>query len=169
MEELLDLLEQAFARAESLDGQHHKSRTVKLHLQRAVAELDTAKALELRGRLASGGRQVASGAVVNTTGAGVQGRFNTVPPAQIFIDPNLSAAVPAQPAAPTDEEADALLVLYNKIIKQSPNQVVSLYTEGGIENMIKVLNGEEQTGKKANQKAAYLQQLIKDYLGVKAE
>lgn len=166
---LVGLLEQSFESASQL--QHHKARTVQMHLQRAVAELDPNKALELRGRLASGGREVESAAVVKTTGS-AQGRFNTVPPQQIFADPTKAAGsttATAQPAAPTEQqvgEEDALRELYAKIVKMTPSQVIQTYNEGGVIGMIKTLGGDHTQAKKPNQKAAYLQQIIKEKLRI---
>lgn len=165
---LVGLLEQSFDSASQL--QHHKARTVQMHLQRAVAELDPNKALELRGRLASGSREVESAAVVKTTGS-AQGRFNTVPPQQIFADPKKAAGTTtatAQPAALTDnpEKEDNLRGLYEKIVKMSPNQVIQTYNEGGVVGMIKALDGDPEAAKKPNQKAAYLQSLIRKHLNI---
>jgi len=162
---LVGLLEQSFESASQL--QHHKARTVQMHLQRAVAELDPNKALELRGRLASGSREVESAAVVKTTGS-AQGRFNTVPPQQIFADPKRAAGTTtatAQPAAPTEKE-DNLRGLYEKIVKMSPNQIIQTYNEGGVVGMIKALDGDPEAAKKPNQKAAYLQSLIRKHLNI---
>lgn len=167
MDELISLLSQAFDAAHNLEGSSHKARAVKLHLQRAMAELDTTKALELRGRLAKGDRGGdIEGTVQNQPSAT---RFNRTPPEQpVFADPTLAAGSTtgtAQPAA-TDEQTDEVNELYRKIAKMSPNAVVAMYNEGGIVGMIKTLGGDPEQGKKANQKAAYLQQLIKDKLGI---
>lgn len=168
MDELISLLSQAFDAAHNLEGSSHKARTVKLHLQRAMAELDTTKALELRGRLAKGDRGGdIEGTVQNQPSAT---RFNRTPPSQaVFADPILAAGsttVTAQPAATEIEQQDEVNELYRKIVKMSPNAVVALYNEGGIIGMIKTLGGDPEQGKKPNQKAAYLQQLIKEKLGI---
>lgn len=170
MDELISLLEQSFEAAHQLEGSSHKARAVKLHLQRAMAELDTQKALAMRGRLAKGDRSIASeGTVQNQPSAT---RFSRTPPSQqVFADPSLAAGSTtgtAQPAA-NDEQTDEVNELYRKIIKMSPNVVVSTYNEGGIVGMIKTLGGDPEQGKKANQKAAYLQQLIREKLGTKNE
>jgi hypothetical protein len=166
---LVGLLEQAFDDASKL--QHHKARTVQLHLQRAVAELDPNKALVLRGKLASGGRDIESQAIVNTTGRA--SRFNTTPPKEaVFADPTKAAGsttATAQPAAPTEQqvgEEDALRELYTKIVKMTPSQVIQTYNEGGVIGMIKTLGGDHTQAKKPNQKAAYLQQIIKEKLRI---
>lgn len=170
MDELISLLEQSFEAAHQLEGSSHKARAVKLYLQRAMAEVDTDRALALRGRLAKGDRSGASeGTVQNQPSAT---RFSRVPPEQaVFADPILAAGSTtgtAQPAA-TDEQTDEVNELYKKIVKMSPNAVVALYHEGGIIGMIKTLGGDPEQGKKPNQKAAYLQQLIKEKLGIQDE
>ena len=169
MDELISLLEQSFEAAHNLEGSSHKARAVKLYLQRAMAEVDTEKALQLRGRLANGGRNISSAGTVQNQPAAT--RFNRVPPDQpVFADPILAAGsttVTAQPAA--TEQQDEVNELYKKIVKMNPNAVVALYNEGGISGMIKTLGGDPSTGKKPNQKAAYLQQLIKEKLGIADE
>lgn len=170
MDELISLLEQSFEAAHQLEGSSHKARAVKLYLQRAMAEIDTDRALAMRGRLAKGDRSGASeGTVQNQPSAT---RFNRTPPAQnIFADPISAAGSTtgtAQPAA-TDEQTDEVNELYRKIIKMSPNVVLSTYQEGGVIGMIKTLGGDHTQAKKPNQKAAYLQQLIKGKLGIKDE
>lgn len=171
MDELISLLEQAFEAAHSLEGSHHKARAVKLNLQRAMAELNTEKSLAMRGRLASGDRLPSDGGTVQNEPSAT--RFNRTPPAQqVFADPTLAAGsttVTAPPAATDTQAEDDLTELYRKIVKQSPNQVVALYNEGGIVGMIKTLGGDPEQGKKPNQKAAYLQQLIRDKLGIANE
>lgn len=170
MDELINLLEQAFEAAHQLEGSSHKARAVKLYLQRAMAEVDTDRALALRGRLAKGDRSGGSEGTVQNHASAT--RFNRTPPAQaIFADPILAAGSTtgtAQPAA-TDEQTDDVNELYRKIVKMSPNVVVSTYHEGGIIGMIKTLGGDPEQGKKPNQKAAYLQQLIKEKLGIQDE
>jgi len=170
MDELISLLEQSFEAAHNLEGSSHKARAVKLYLQRAMAEVNTEKALQMRGRLAKGDRSTASdGTVQNKTSAT---RFNRTPPSQpVFADPSLAAASTigtAQPAA-TEQEQDDVNELYRKIVKMSPNVVVTTYGEGGIIGMIKALDGDPEQGKKPNQKAAYLQQLIREKLGIANE
>lgn len=168
MEELITLLEQAFEAAHKLEGSSHKARSTKLHLQRAMSDWDTDKALAMRGRLAKGDRNVAGDGTVQNQPA--ETRFNRVPPTQaVFADPSLAAGsttVTAQPAATETEQQDEVNELYRKIVKMSPNAVVALYNEGGIIGMIKTLGGDPEQGKKPNQKAAYLQQLIKEKLGI---
>ena len=170
MDELINLLEQAFEAAHQLEGSSHKARAVKLYLQRAMAEVDTDKALQLRGRLAKGDRSGGSDGTVQNQPSAT--RFSRTPPTQpVFADPILAAGSTtgtAQPAA-TDEQTDEVKELYGKIVKMSPNAVVAMYHEGGIVGMIKTLGGDPEQGKKPNQKAAYLQQLIKDKLGIKDE
>lgn len=170
MDKLISLLEQSFEAAHQLEGSSHKARAVKLHIQRAMAEVDTDRALALRGRLAKGDRSGASeGTVQNQPSAT---RFSRTPPVQpVFADPTLAAGLTtgtAQPAA-TDEQTDEVNELYRKIVKMSPNVVVATYNEGGIVGMIKTLGGDPEQGKKANQKAAYLQQLIREKLGIANE
>ena len=170
MDELISLLEQAFDAAHSLEGSHHKARAVKLNLQRAMAELNTEKSLVMRGRLASGDRMANDGGTVQNQSSAT--RFNRTPPAQVFADPSQAAGsmtATAQPAAPDTQAEDDLKELYLKILKQSPNQVVTTYNEGGVVGMIKTLGGDPDTAKKPNQKAAYLQQLIRDKLGIANE
>lgn len=168
MEELISLLEQAFEAAHNLEGSSHKARNTKLHLQRAMSDWDTDKALAMRGRLAKGDRNIAGDGTVQNQPS--ETRFNRTPPTQpVFADPILAAGsttVTAQPAAIETEQSDEVNELYRKIAKMSPNAVVAMYNEGGIVGMIKTLGGDPEQGKKANQKAAYLQQLIKEKLGI---
>lgn len=166
---VLETLLQAFDEADEIKGP--QGAQVKRFIQQAVSTLDTQQGLTLRGRIVAGTRDVGvSGAVVVTEGES-RGRFNTTPPPQpVFVDPNLKAASRVQPAAITnvaggEGDENGVKAIYAKILKQSPNQVVAVYGEGGIEGMIKTLGGNPEHAKKPNQKAAYLKQLISNKYG----
>lgn len=162
-QQLLDLLEQAFEKATQLEGTHHAARPIKILLQQATANLSTDTALRMRGQIATGG-PVQSAAIIQT-GEGKR-RFGTTPPPQeVFINPNMKAA-DAPPAA-TDHangggDNSGVEGIYAKILKLTPQQVISAYGESGVIGMIKVLGGSIAEGRKPAQKAAYLKSLIEN-------
>jgi hypothetical protein len=163
-QQLLDLLEQAFEKATQLEGKHHAARPIKILLQQATANLNTDTALKMRGQIATGGGPVQSAAIIQT-GEGKR-RFGTTPPPQeVFINPNMKAA-DAPPAA-TDKangggDNSGVEEIYAKILKLTPQQVVSTYGESGVVGMIKVLGGSISSERKPAQKAAYLKSLIEN-------
>lgn len=169
MEKLKSLIEEMFDHAQLMDAGSPGIRSTKRHLQQMAGELGfTGLALKLRGKLAGTGEaagKTGSGALVQTGRPG--GRFNTQPPANIFVDPTKSSQNNAEVAATNDEEddenaaADGAKQIYDKIVKMSPTNIVSTYGESAIMSMISKLGGEIEADKSPNQKAAYLKSLIK--------
>ena len=155
---------------------HPQNQSVRRNVKTIAAESGlTPLAVEFAGVISNG---VASKGATRQPGAP---RFNTTPPSNtaVFVDPNLSAAAGHAAVAAIEEQiekedlaeefgedpdATSVDAVYAGIAKQSPNDIAKKYGEGPILGMIEKLGGDsaKAEGLKLNQKAAYLQQLIKD-------
>mgnify|MGYP000420317516 CR=1 FL=1 len=174
MDKLKSMIEDMFLHAQTLEAGNPGVRAVKRHLQQMSGELGfTDLALELRGKIASGegaGRTGRS-ALVQTNRA--SGRFNTKPPEEVFVNPNIPSPNNVEPAANEEGEEEAessdANVVYAKIIKMAPSAILSVYGESSIMGMISALGGSIEADKSPNQKAAYLKALIKERSETPAE
>jgi hypothetical protein len=176
MDKLKSMIEDMFLHAQTLEAGNPGVRAVKRHLQQMSGELGfTDLALELRGKIASGegaGRTGRS-ALVQTNRA--SGRFNTKPPEEVFVNPNIPSPNNVGPAANEEGEQDAEAessdanVVYAKISKMAPSAILSVYGETSIMGMISALGGSIEAEKSPNQKAAYLKALIKERSETPAE
>lgn len=177
MHKLKTMIEDMFLHSQTLEAGNPGVRAVKRHLQQMSGELGfTDLALELRGKIASGegaGRTGRS-ALVQTNRA--SGRFNTKPPEEVFVNPNIPSPNNVEPAANEEgeqENAEAessdVNVVYAKISKMAPSAILSVYGESSIMGMISALGGSIEAEKSPNQKAAYLKALIKERSETPAE
>lgn len=177
MDKLKTMIEDMLLHAQTLEAGNPGVRAVKRHLQQMSGELGfTDLALELRGKIASGegaGRTGRS-ALVQTNRA--SGRFNTKPPEEVFVNPNIPSPNNVEPAANEEgeqENAEAessdVNVVYAKISKMAPSAILSVYGESSIMGMISALDGSIEAEKSPNQKAAYLKALIKERSETPAE
>lgn len=155
-----------------------------LSLQRLVAQFDPQVALTLRGRIsnAPAGSSAKFVGGIKTEG---RGRFNTIPPAEVFANPTQATTtsdgavvVATDQDAPENEPVEneselqkAVAVeaqvesIYGKISKMTAEQIVTTYGESAIEGMITKLGRNIATAKRPAQKATFLLNLVRQKLG----
>ena len=157
-----------------------------LSLQRLVAQFDPQVGLTLRGRLSNAptGKSAKFGGGIKTEGGS---RFNTIPPAQVFANPNSAtttsesgAAVVAteedapeieQEAVDSEVQQEAVAVeaqvetIYAKIAAMTAEQVLNVYGESAIEGMIAKLGKTIASTKRPGQKATFLLNLVRQKVG----
>lgn len=180
---IIEKAKELFDIIEGLQAGPQRSQSL-LNLQLLVAQFDPQVALTLRGRIsnAPSGKSAKFGGGIKTEGGS---RFNTTPPAQVFVNPTSAtttsesgaAVVAIEGDAPKDEQTDsevqqgAVAVeaqvesIYAKIAKMSAQQIVTTYGESAIEGMIVKLGRNIKASKPTVQKATFLLNLVRQKLG----
>ena len=180
---IIEKAKELFDIIEGLQAGPQRSQSL-LNLQLLVAQFDPQVALTLRGRIsnAPSGKSAKFGGGIKTEGGS---RFNTTPPAQVFVNPTSAtttsesgaAVVAIEGDAPKDEQTDsevqqgAVAVeaqvesIYAKIAKMSAEQIVTTYGESAIEGMIVKLGRNIKASKPTVQKATFLLNLVRQKLG----